>query len=122
MAAGRPNRWSGLVTAPGGFRRIVGPRRENPVFRWKIAHLLAALALGGSSAALAADHPAVARPSFPIDGKIATRGIVFFVAANTKAGAAAVGTAHTFDLPKLVKAGGGQFVLGNSRQVVATSR
>src|SRR5262245_30208676 len=121
MGAGRPNRWSGAVTASWGFRRIRRPRRGNPVLRWTI-HLLAALALGGSSAALAADRPAVARPSFPIDGQIATRGLVFFVAANTRAGAAAVGTAHTFDLAKLVKAGGGQFVLGNSRQVVATSR
>src|SRR5262245_60991941 len=121
MGAGRPNRWSGAVTASWGFRRIRRPRRGNPVLRWTI-HLLAALALGGSSAALAADRPAVARPSFPIDGQIATRGLVFFVAANTKAGAAAVGTAHTFDLAKLVKAGGGQFVLGNSRQIVGTSR
>ncbi len=92
------------------------------MFGWKIACLLAALALGGSSVARAADRPAVARPSFPIDGQIATRGLVFFVAANTRAGAAAVGTAHTFDLAKLVRAGGGQFVLGNSRAVVATSR
>src|SRR5262245_21173470 len=122
MEAGRPNRWSGAVTASWGFRRIRRPRRGNPVLRWTI-HLLAAVALGGSSAALAAaERPAVARPSFPIDGQIATRGLVFFVAANTKAGAAAVGTAHTFDLAKLVKAGGGQFVLGNSRQIVGTSR
>jgi Mg-chelatase subunit ChlD len=84
--------------------------------------LLAALALGGSSAALAAGEPAVARPSFPIDGEVQTRGLVFFVAANTRTGAAAVGTAHTFDLSKLVHAGGGQIVLGNSRKVVATSR
>src|SRR3990172_920425 len=122
MGAGRPNRWSGAVTASWGFRRIRRPRRGNPVLRWQIPGLLAALALGGSSAALAADRPAVARPSFPIDGDIETRGLVFFVAANTQAGAAAVGTAHTFDLAKLVKAGGGQFVLGTSKQVVATSR
>jgi hypothetical protein len=92
------------------------------VFRWTIPGLLAALALGGSSTALAAGEPAVARPSFPIDGQVQTRGLVFFVAANTRTGAAAVGTAHTFDLAKLVHAGGGQLVLGNSRKVVATSR
>jgi hypothetical protein len=84
--------------------------------------VLAVLVLGGSHAALAAEGPAVARPSFPIDGRIQTRGLVFFVAANAKAGAAAVGTAHTFDLAKLVQAGGGHFVLGTSRQIVATSR
>src|SRR5262245_39253669 len=122
MGAGRPNLWSGVVTGWWGFRRIREPRRGNPVLRWKIPGLLAALALGGSSAALAADRPSVARPSFPIDGNIATRGLVFFVAANNQAGAAAVGQAHTLHLAKLVKAGGGQFVLGNSRQVVATSR
>ncbi len=92
------------------------------MLRWTIPGLLAALALGGTSAALAADRPSVARPSFPIDSRIETRGLVFFVAANTKSGAAAVGTAHTFDLAKLVKAGGGQFVLGNSKEIVATSR
>lgn len=81
------------------------------MFRWKILGLLAAIAVGGSSAALAAEGPAVARPSFPIDGQLSTQGVVFFVAANTRSGAAAVGTAHTFDLAKLVRAEGGQFVL-----------
>src|SRR3990172_5511325 len=99
MGAGHPNRWSGAVTGSRGFRRIRGPRRGNPVLRWKIPGLLAALALGGSSATLAADQPAVARPSFPIDGEIETRGLVFFVAANTQAGAPAGGTAHPLDPP-----------------------
>ena len=92
------------------------------MFQWKVLGLLAAFALGGSSLAHAADGPSVARPSFPIDGKVRTEGVVFFVPANTSAGAAAVGTAHTFDLAKLVKAGGGQFVLGASKAIVATSR
>ncbi len=92
------------------------------MFRWKIFGLLAALALGGSGAALAAEGPAVARPSFPIDGEVRTSGVVFFVPANTRTGAAAVGTAHTFELGKLVQAGGGQFVLGSSKAIVATSR
>ena len=92
------------------------------MFRWKILGLLAALALGGSSVALAADGPSVARPSFPIDGKVRTEGLVFFAPANTRAGAAAIGTAHTFDLAKLVRAGGGQFVLGTTKTIVATSR
>ena len=84
--------------------------------------LVAALVLCGSRAALAVEAPAIARPSFPIDGEMQTKGLVFFVAANTRTGAAAVGTAHTFDLTKLVKAGGGHFVLGNSKQIVAQSR
>jgi len=92
------------------------------VIRWKILGLLGALALCGDSVALAAGGPSVARPSFPIDGKVQTSGLVFFVPANTRAGAAAVGTAHTFDLAKLVQAGGGQFVLGTTKAVVGTSR
>jgi hypothetical protein len=92
------------------------------LFRWKILGLLGVLALCGSSSALAADGPSVARPSFPIDGNVRTEGLIFFVPANTRAGAAAVGTAHTFDLAKLVKAGGGQFILGTTKTIVATSR
>src|SRR5262245_40687164 len=114
-----------VPASPGSRRSRLALRRnaaDLSVSRWQIPGLVAAVALGGSSAGVAADLPAVARPSFPIDGHIETRGLVFFVAANNQAGAAAVGTAHTFDLAKLVKAGGGQFVLGNSRQVVATSR
>src|SRR5262245_52889537 len=114
-----------VPASPGSRRSRLALRRnaaDLSVSRWQIPGLVAAVALGGSSAGVAADLPAVARPSFPIDGHIETRGLVFFVAANNQAGAAAVGTAHTFDLAKLVKAGGGQFVLGNSRRVVATSR
>jgi hypothetical protein len=73
--------------------------------------------LGGGAAR--AENPAVAQPSFPIDGEIQTRGIVFFVVADTPTGAAAVGTAHTFDLEKLVKVRRGDLVLGHSRRVVA---
>jgi hypothetical protein len=92
------------------------------VLRGRVLGLWAALLAAASSPALAAGEPAVARPSFPIDGEIQTKGLVFFVAANTRTGAAAVGTAHTFDLAKLVRSGGGQFVLGSSRKVIATSR
>lgn len=92
------------------------------MIRVLIRGLLAALALGGASAATAADAPAVARPSFPIDGDVQTRGLVFFVKANTRTGAAAVGTAHTFDLAKLVRTTDGRFVLGNSGGVAATTR
>jgi hypothetical protein len=64
----------------------------------------------------------VARPSFPIDGEIQTKGIVFFVPADTPSGAAAIGTAHTFDLPKLVRVRKGDLILGHSRRVVAHTR
>ena len=47
------------------------------MIRWKILGLLGALALCGDSVALAAGGPSVARPSFPIDGKVQTSGLVF---------------------------------------------
>ena len=66
-----------------------------------------------------AEDPAVARPSFPIGGEIQTRGLVFFVPADATAGAAAVGTAHTFDLDKLTAVKRGDLSLGQSRRSVA---
>jgi hypothetical protein len=90
---------------------------EAPVTRWLTA-LLALLSALGAAPSRAAD-PAVAQPSFPIDGEIQTKGIVFFVPADTPSGAAAIGTAHTFDLTKLVRVRRGDFILGRSRRVVA---
>ena len=55
--------------------------------------MLLILAASAAGPVYAAD-PAVARPSFPIDGEIQTRGLVFFVPADTASGAAAVGTAR----------------------------
>ncbi len=83
--------------------------------------LLLALALGAATPSTAAD-PAVARPSFEIQGHTLTQGIVFFLAADTRAGAVAVGTAHAFDLRELVRVKRGQLLLGNSRRVVATTQ
>jgi len=77
----------------------------------------AALCLGATAASAAA--PAVGRPSFPIDGEILTKGVVFFVPAATPAGAAAVGTAHTFPIEKLAGVKRGEILLGQSRRVVA---
>ena len=80
--------------------------------------MLLILAASAAGPVYAAD-PAVARPSFPIDGEIQTRGLVFFVPADTASGAAAVGTAHTFDLGKLAGVKRGEISLGRSRRVVA---
>ncbi|MCH7709787.1 MAG: hypothetical protein IH884_14970, partial [Myxococcales bacterium] len=66
-----------------------------------------------------ATQPAVARPSFPLDGEIVSKGIVFFVPATAEAGAAAIGTAHTFDLRKLTAMRRGDLLLGHSKRVVA---
>ncbi len=72
-----------------------------------------------AAAPVRAAEPAVARPSFPIDGEIQTRGLVFFVPADSTVGAAAIGTAHTFDLGKLSAVKRGELSLGHSRRVVA---
>jgi len=84
----------------------------------RFSALLVILATAAAAPVQAAD-PAVARPSFPIDGEIQTRGLVFFVPADSPAGAAAVGTAHTFDLGKLATVKRGEIALGQSRRVVA---
>lgn len=85
----------------------------------RYALLLVALALAlGPGPASAAD-PAVARPSFPIDGEIVSKGTVFFVHAAGPAGAAAIGTAHHYDLAKLSRVKRGEILLGNSRRLVA---
>ncbi len=90
---------------------------ETPVTRWSTALLALLFALGAAPSR--ATDPSVARPSFPIDGEIQTKGIVFFVPADTPSGAAAIGTAHTFDLTKLVRVRRGDLSLGHSRRVVA---
>lgn len=84
----------------------------------KTIALLALLLLGGPAAARAAE-PAVAQPSFPIDGEIQSQGVVFFVSAPGPSGAAAIGTAHSFELSKLTRMRRGDLVLGGSRAVVA---
>jgi hypothetical protein len=87
------------------------------VFRSSL--LLLALALALAPGPSRAADPAVARPSFPIDGEIQTKGTVFFIKAPGPAGAAAVGTAHTFDLGKLGRVKRGELLLGNSRRTAA---
>ena len=83
------------------------------------ALLLLSLVFVLAPAVSRAADPAVARPSFPIDGEIQTKGIVFFVKTPGPAGAAAVGTAHTFDLEKLGRVRRGDLLLGNSRRTAA---
>ena len=87
------------------------------MIRWSVALLALVLALGAVPSCAA--DPAVAQPTFPIDGEIQTRGIVFFVPADAPSGAAAIGTAHTFDLTKLVRVRRGDLILGHSRRVAA---
>ncbi len=88
----------------------------------RTAQLALALTLAFAAAASAwAAEPAVARPAFSLDGRREAGGLVFFVPALSKAGAAAVGTAHTFDLSKLVRAQRVDFALARSGAVVASS-
>ncbi|MGI9590120.1 MAG: VWA domain-containing protein, partial [Myxococcota bacterium] len=74
-------------------------------------------ALAAATPALAED-PAVARPTLRLAGPV-QRGIVFFVAADLPAGAAAIGTAHTFDLRDFARSQQVEFRLGN--HTLATS-
>ena len=104
-----------IVTLPKRIR--VGSR----VSALPTVVLLLVLALGAATPSLAAD-PAVARPSFEIKGRTLTQGTVFFIGADNRAGAVAVGTAHAFDLRELVQLERGQLLLGNSKQLVATTR
>jgi hypothetical protein len=80
---------------------------------------LLGLLLALAPAAAQAADPAVARPTFPIDGEIRSKGVVFFVKAAGPAGAAAVGTAHTFDVGKLAGVRRGDLLLGHSRRAAA---
>ena len=88
--------------------------------RWILLATLLCLVPALSRAAL----PRVARPSLPTKGKSAVdaRGLVFFVALKDGS-IAAVGTAHTFSLSDVARAGRTDFYLGTSlRRVGSSSR
>jgi hypothetical protein len=81
-----------------------------------------ALALAVEEVAAAADRPAVARPTVQLEDTSESQGTVFFLAApDSRAGAVAVGTAHTFKLEQISRALRVGFKLGNSGQPVAAS-
>ncbi len=69
----------------------------------------------------ASDAPAVAKPILRVGAQKTSPGTVFFVRWTDAAGAVAVGTAHSFDVPKLVAAAEVRFELGRSRRSVARS-
>jgi hypothetical protein len=73
-------------------------------------------------AALAGGAPAVARPSLAGGtSALETPGLVFFVATDSQAGAAAVGTAHTFPVDDIASAGRVDFFTGKSLRRVASA-
>ena len=83
-----------------------------------------ALALGLAAAPAAAaptDGVAVARAHVRVPGGSEAAGSVFFLPADDEAGAVAVGTAHSFDLDKLVQGGEVEFRLGVGGERVAVS-
>lgn len=85
--------------------------------------LLTAALLCAAPATAAADAlPAVARPQLGPGAPGRSQGVVFFIPAGGAAGAAAVGAAHSVDLPALVRAGKVEFTLGASGRRVASSR
>ncbi len=84
--------------------------------------MVVALAVGvPPGAAGAADRPAVARPTLDLGERKESKGTVFFVATDSRTGVAAIGSAHSFELPELFHALRVSFTLGNSGQPVAQS-
>jgi hypothetical protein len=96
------------------------PASEDPSLL-RPAILLAAL-LCLAPAAVHAELPRVARPSLPLKGgsAIDVRGLVFFLAAPG-GGVVAVGTAHTYSVQDLARAGRTDFYLGATLKRVASS-
>ena len=82
---------------------------------------LATFVLLAAGAASADDGlPAVARPALQVGEEVEERGLAFFV--RGPGGPVAVGTAHAFDLRRLVEASRVDFSLIHSRVRVARSR
>lgn len=87
-----------------------------------VAVTASCVVLLGAAARAETSRPAVARPVLSSGGASDKHGIVFFVATPSKAGVAAIGTAHTLDRRELAAAGEVEFRLGNSTQAIAHSR
>jgi hypothetical protein len=83
---------------------------------------MAALLCAAPDVAAGDALPAVARPQLGPDAPRRSHGLVFFIPAGGEAGAAAVGAAHSVDLPALVRAGHVEFRLSASGRRVASSR
>lgn len=105
-------------------------RRDSPtplsyggtsVARIAISSLIAALAFGAVQPGAADAAPAVARPSVQLAERTESGGTVFFLAAKSPLGVAAVGTAHTFAVDDLLAATRVTFHLGKTMQRVAVS-
>ncbi len=88
---------------------------------FRLVGLTLALGLGAAPGA-AAEEFAVARPTLELEGKRVERGVVFFVSARVPAGAAAVGTAHTFELTDFARSQRVEFRAGRSGEPLASSR
>lgn len=86
---------------------------------WLLLLLTFAMATPGQAA-----EPAIARPGLAGAGASAAegRGLVFFLQVSTEPGVAAVGTAHTYPLDRIVEAGQVDFFLGGSLTQVGSSQ
>jgi hypothetical protein len=88
----------------------------------KYALLAAALLAAARVAGAETPPPSLARPSLLAPGEVQTRGLVFFMAIETAAGVAAVGSAATFERAELANATRVEFRAGASRRLLATSQ
>jgi hypothetical protein len=105
---------------PMGCRAAESPRQR--VSRLRRRSILLAALLCLAPALARAELPRVARPSLPTKGQSAVdaRGLVFFLALPG-GGVAAVGTAHTFTVRDIARAGRTDFYTGASLRRVASS-
>jgi hypothetical protein len=97
----------------------VARRAVSSLICTSLACLSSALLLGASTAA--ETLPAVARPTLELPDTSQTGGTFFFLESRATPGAAAIGTAHTFDLDDLVRGRRVVFQTGHSDQRVAVS-
>jgi Mg-chelatase subunit ChlD len=91
--------------------------------RWMLAGWLAAGCVAAAApAAGEGPAPVLARSRWIGPGETKTRGLVFFLRIESGAGAAAVGSAASFDRSELARARRVEFRAGPSRQLIATSQ
>lgn len=84
---------------------------------WTLSLTLLLAGLGPAQAV----EPATARPALSGSAQ-AARGLVFLLAVEPAPGVAAVGTAHTLPLEEIARAERVDFLLGETREVVASSQ
>jgi len=95
--------------------------RGHPVTRNLLLTLLAFAVSATSMPERALAEPAVARPTVPKHSASQSSGTVFFIGVGETGAVAAIGTAHTLQIPDIARAGRVEFRLGESWDLISTS-